>query len=204
MPRRAAEILLLPRQLAILERLGRSSTEEQRIVERARIITMSADGQLCVDQAEVLGIDAQRVRRWRRRWASEMDRLMAAELLPVSDAELEVLIVDVLRDDYRPGAPPTFSPEQIAQIISLACEEPETLGLPVTHWTPGELAREAKKRKIVDDISPRHVARFFFRDGNSTPPVAVLAQSKDHRPSPARGRGPGRLRRLRSGGQTGG
>ena len=77
-----------------------------------------------------------------------MDRLTAAELLPVSDAELEVLIVDVLSDDYRPGAPPTFSPEQIAQIISLSCEEPETLGLPVTHWTPGELAREAKKRKV--------------------------------------------------------
>jgi len=49
----------------------------------------------------------------------------------------------------------------VAQIISLACEKPEDSGLPVSHWTPPELAREAAKRGIVESISPRQVDRFL-------------------------------------------
>ena len=162
MPRHAPEVSLLPRQRSILERLSRSSTEAHRLVERARIILMSADCVRSVDQAVKLGIDAQRVNRWRHRWVDEMDRLLSAELQPVSDDDLEALVLDVLGDDYRSGTPPKFTAEQVAQIISLACEQPKEIGLPVTHWTPRELGAEAKKRKIVDDISPSaHRASFF-------------------------------------------
>jgi hypothetical protein len=38
----------------------------------------------------------------------------------VSDGDLEALVLDVLGDDYRSGTPPKFTPEQVAQIISLA------------------------------------------------------------------------------------
>jgi len=163
---------------------------------------MSADGMRSVDQALAIGIDAQRVTRWRHRWVEEMDRLVSAELQPVSDSDLEALIVDVLGDNYRSGTPPKFTPEQIAQIIALACEQPKEIGLPVTHWTPRELREEAKKRQIVDDISPRHIARFFFENGNSPAPLAVLAQPENHGPGRARGPGPRRVRRLRDGGAT--
>lgn len=196
MPRHSPVIVLLPRQRSILDHLIRSSTSEHRIVERARIVVTAAEGELAIDQAKALGIDRQRIRRWRRRFAEAMDLLNAAELEPVSDTDLEHLIVDVLRDGYRAGTTPTFTPEQIAQIISLACEQPGTLGLPVTHWTPIELAREAVKRKIVDEISPRHIARFFGGGRDSPSPIAVLAQPEDHRPRGARTRSAGRVRRL--------
>ena len=66
-------------------------------------------------------------------------------------------------DDDRPGAPPKFTPEQMAGIIALACEPPADSGLPVSHWTPPELAREAIKRGLVESISPRQVDRFLAK-----------------------------------------
>ena len=202
MPRHSPVIVLLPRQRAILERLIRSSTAEHRIVERSKIVVTAADGDLAIDQAEALNIDRQRVRRWRTRFAEALDLLNAAELQPVSDADLEHLIVDILRDGYRAGTKPTFTPEQIAQIISLACEEPEKLGLPVTHWTPTELGREAVSRKIVDEISPRHIARFFGGGRDSPAPFPVLAQPENHRPGGTRTRGAGGVRGLSRGHQA--
>ncbi len=135
----------------------------QRLVERARIVLMSAEGRDNEDQAEELGIDRQRVRRWRYRWATASASLVAAERDGATDKDLEKLILGVLADDERSGAPATFTPEQITEIIALACEPPADSGLPVSHWTPAELAREAIKRKIVVSISPRHIDRFLAR-----------------------------------------
>ena len=196
MPRRSPTIVLLPRQRSVLEHLIRSSTSEHRIVERAKIIVTAADGDIPAEQSVKLRIDRQRIRRWRERFAEAADLLNAAELEPVSDMDLEHLVVHILRDSYRSGTKPTFTPEQIAQVITLACEQPAELGLPFTHWTAAELAREAKKRKIVEDISSRHIARFFGGGRDSATPVAVLAQPEDHRPEGTRDRGAGALRRV--------
>jgi hypothetical protein len=53
--------------------------------------------------------------------------------------------------------------EQITAIIALACEAPADSDLPISHWTPPELAREAIKRGIADSISARQVDRFLSR-----------------------------------------
>jgi hypothetical protein len=89
--------------------------------------------------------------------------LDAAQQRAASAKDLEKLLVGILSDEDRCGAPPKFSPEQIARIIALACEVPAESGLPISHWTPPELAREAIKRGIVDSISPRQVDRFLAR-----------------------------------------
>lgn len=182
MPQIAPVVVVSARQRAVLSSLVRASTTPQRLAERARIVLRSADGELCVDAASALGVDAQRVRRWRRRFALAMGMLASAEEQGLSDEELLDLVADILADNYRSGAPARFSAEQIAQIIALACETPSALGLPVTHWTAQELAREAKKRNIVDEISPRHVARFFGGGSDPSPPLGVLAQPEDRRP----------------------
>ncbi len=90
-----------------------------------------------------------------------MASLQAAEAAGASDQDLEKLIIGVLTDVVRSGAPPRFSAEQVAGIIALACELPADSGLPVSHWTPSELAREAAKRGLVESISPRQVDRFL-------------------------------------------
>src|SRR6266478_1666084 len=83
-------------------------------------------------------------------------------------AELTQQIVAVLADAPRAGAPPTFSAEQICQILALACEPPAESGRPVTHWTPAELAAEAVHRGIVSRISARTVGRFLHRRPSSS------------------------------------
>ena len=105
----------------------------------------------------------ERGRRGRHRWARAIDTLAAAEQEGATDKDLEKLILGVLADDQRSGAPATFTPEQVAAIIALACEPPADSGLPISHWTPPELAREAIKRRIVESISPRQVDRFLAR-----------------------------------------
>jgi putative transposase len=124
---------------------------------------MSADGRDNEDQADELGVDRQRVRRWRHRWAKANEALASAENEGASDKELEKLIIGLLADEERSGAPSKFSAEQVVGIIALACEPPSESGLPVSHWTPPELAREAIKRGIVESISPRQVDRFLAR-----------------------------------------
>jgi putative transposase len=155
-------VVLTRRQKSLLERIARSKLAAQQLVERCRIILLSAEGRTNISQAFELGIDRQRVRRWRHRWASAAESLLAAEA-KASDKDFEAVIVGLLADDARSGAPPKFSPEQIAELIALACEPPSDSGLPVSHWTPSELASEAAKRGFVETISPRQVDRFLAR-----------------------------------------
>jgi putative transposase len=157
----AMAVEVTARQRKILEALARAPSSSQQLAERCRIVLGSAQGQCNEHQALGLGVDRQRIRRWRTRWATAQGRLTAAEREGAQDKELERMIVSVLADAQRSGGPAKFSPEQVASIIALACESPADSELPVSHWTPSELAREAQKRGIVESISPRQVDRFL-------------------------------------------
>ena len=59
------------------------------------------------------------------------------------------------------------TPEQIVEIIAIACEQPEEESQrPVSHWSAREVAEEAVKRKIVPAISVRTVGRFLKSGGS--------------------------------------
>ena len=73
-----------------------------------------------------------------------------------SEKALRECVEGVLADAPRSGAPATFAPEQVVQIVALACEAPrEDSGRALSHWTPRDLADEAVKRGIVGSISVR-------------------------------------------------
>jgi putative transposase len=158
---RASSIAVSERQAAILEKWRRNRADTPaRLVERCAIILLSAKGLSNQEQGRRLGVDRQRIRRWRTRWLENEERLAAAENEGASDKDLAELLRKVLSDDPRSGTPSKFTAEQLTQIIAVACELPEEeSGRPVTHWTPRELADEVIKRGIVDTISPRHVDR---------------------------------------------
>ena len=162
--REAAAVRISPRQKKVLEKWVRNAADTpHRLVERCRIVLMSAGGINNKEQGRRLGVDRQRIRRWRTRWAAHEARLGQAEREGIGDKDLAMLIREVLDDSARPGTPSKFSAEELAQIISVACEPPEDSERPVTHWTPRELADEVVARGIVDSISPRHVDRFLKR-----------------------------------------
>ena len=51
------------------------------------------------------------------------------------------LIEEILDDAPRPGGPATFSPEQIVQIVAVACEPPEESGTPDQSLDPSRVGR---------------------------------------------------------------
>jgi len=108
MGRQAPRLVLLPRQSAILERLARLRTVERRLAERVQVVLWSAEGKTTVEQAEALGVDPQRVGRWRHRWDEASEKLAAAEASVEADDKLEEMILEVLSDEERSGAPPKF------------------------------------------------------------------------------------------------
>ena len=175
MARRAPHVTVTSRQRPILEQWVRGRKTAQRLVQRARVVLLSAEGMTNGEQAGVVGVEQQFVGRWRKRWAAAQGRLAAAEAEGASNTDLQKLICGVLSDKRRSGTRPKFSPEQVTDIIALACESSGDSGLPISHWTPADLAPEAIKRGIVDSISPRHLDRFFKRSRPQTAQEPLLA-----------------------------
>src|SRR3954463_168752 len=160
MPGKAAKITIPERQQEILRTFSRSVAAASRLRLRAAIIVLAFDGLLNEDIAPRVGLTHRQVGRWRRRWADAWDRLIDIECCE-SRAVLRRAIEAVLTDDPRPGAPAKFTPEQVTQILAVACEPPEKSGRPITHWTTQELTDEVIRRGIVASISPAQVYRYL-------------------------------------------
>ncbi|MGZ3397342.1 MAG: IS630 family transposase [Isosphaeraceae bacterium] len=158
MPGKAAKITITERQQEILQTFSRSVTAPSRLRQRAAIIVLAFDGLLNEDIAQRVGLTHRQVGRWRRRWADAWDRLVDLECCE-SRAVWRRAIEAVLSDEPRPGAPGKFTPEQVTQILAVACEPPEKSGRPITHWTVRELTDEVIRRGIVESISPSQVSR---------------------------------------------
>jgi hypothetical protein len=139
------------------------------------MILLGFDGVDNADLADRIGCERHAVGIWRRRWAGAWQRLVLIECCQKESA-LPHAIEDVLRDGPRSGCPGKFTPEQVTQILAVACEPPEDSGRPVTHWTPRALADEVRKRGIVASISARHVGRFLKYRRPAAAPQSFLAQ----------------------------
>ena len=177
----AAPIQVSSLQRDILEHFVRRTTSAQRLVKRAQIIVEALKGTSNTRIAHLLQVDYETVRRWRDRWRRAESRLQTIEASgkpKLLNQAIEVL----LTDEQRPGAPATFTFEQFMQIMALACEKPEASHRPVSSWTPRELADEAVKRGIVEQISPRTVERFLKGERVAAPSEALLAHSSTRRP----------------------
>jgi putative transposase len=166
-------ITLTPPQQALLERLLRQHSSPQALVRRIQIILAAASGLPNEQIALHLACSPKTVRRWRTRWAAAQPDLAAAE---ADERALRTLIAETLADAPRPGAPTTFTAEQIVHIIAIACTPPGDSGRPIDAWTPRELADEAAKRQIVSSISARSVGRFLKTGRPEAPPQPLLAE----------------------------
>jgi len=173
---RAATVQVNPTQQALLEKISQRQTACQRLVRRVMIL-LALVATPCIEAvARDFRLSRMTVRLWRNRWNGAVPTLLQAQKDNASEQQLLALIEDVLNDDDRPGTPPTFSPEQIVQIIAVACEPPEKSGRPISHWTHRELADEVVKRKIVADIHPTTVGLFLKRGQLAAAPQPLLAE----------------------------
>ena len=147
MGRRAATIELSEEERDGLERLIRASLTPQQLAMRARIILLLGEGLGIEGTSDRLGIWRKTVSAWRARW--------------LSGAGVRGTVADRLRDAPRCGGPDRIAAEEVCAIIALACKPPKDCGLPLSHWSASDLAREAVKRGLVDRLSPRHAGRFL-------------------------------------------
>jgi len=151
MGRKAAAIILSEEERLELEVLRRGHKTAQQLGLRARMILLASDGVTVGETALRLGFWRKTVSGWRARWLASSDGSAS--------------VVERLSDAPRCGAPARITAEQICAIVALACERPKESGRPVTHWSQQELADEAMKRGIVEQISQRSVGRFLKRIG---------------------------------------
>lgn len=122
-----------------LGRLAHSRTEQARLVQRARIVLGCADRERPAHLAVRLGVTPATVYHWLHRFNAEG--------------------LAGLADRPRSGHPPTYTPEQKAEVIAAALTKPDTLGLPFASWTLDRLQvylNEQKqipiKRSRIDEI----------------------------------------------------
>ena len=155
----AAKVIISERQEKLLEEFSKSRTVGKCIVQRATIILLGFSGMLNEDIAVQVGLNRQQVGLWRQRWRDAWDSLCVWECTETH--RLREALLDVLADAPRPGAPATFTAEQVSQIVALACEPPKLSGRPISRWTLRELRDEAIKRRIVATISVAQVGRFL-------------------------------------------
>jgi transposase len=122
-----------------LEELRRSRTAEARQVERARIIWEASQGERVPVIAKRLRVGQDTVREWLKRFNAHG--------------------LEGLKDKPRTGAPPTYTPEQVAEVLATAATDPQTLGQPFGSWTLDRLEtylHEVKqipiKRSRIDEL----------------------------------------------------
>ena len=165
MPRLCADpIVVAAAHEQILTRLVRAHGTPRKLAERAEMVLLAARGTGVREIGRRLGVWPKTVRHWLGRWRADDEAASVAKRLA---------------DAPRPGAPATFTPEQICSIVALACEQPsEESGLPLSHWSRSELARCAVERGIVEGISKSSVGRFFKRSRPSAPSRAGLAHAQ--------------------------
>lgn len=153
MPRLKADpVVVSPEQVEALEQLVRTHSTPQQIALRARIIQRAAAGVGVHASAQELGVWPKTVRDWRRRWRQAGAGRPAGECLA---------------DAPRPGAPATFTAEQICALVAMACERPQDSERPISQWTQREIAAEAMQRGIFARISQRSVGRFLKKTTSS-------------------------------------
>ena len=175
---KAEEITISSEIKNILNTIANCTKNPYRLVRRAKIILEVAKRLKMSQISEKWDLSRSRVRYWRNKWKENYSLLEQGQQENLSSQKLKLMIISILSDRERAGRPNTYSPEQIVQIISVACEEPSNSSRPISHWSRRELKAEVIKREIVENISDRTVGRFLKRSETTTTSLSLLAQSQ--------------------------
>jgi len=161
MPGKAAKIQVTERQFEILEEIVASRTAAVRLVQRAKIVLLAFAKHNNEEIGEIVGLNPQQVSVWRKRWRDEWSRIISVECSEPRSV-LKNAIETLFAYLPRKGRTPTFTTEQQAAIVAIACENPsEESERPISQFTAREIAAEAVKREIVPSISPTTVWSFL-------------------------------------------
>ena len=158
----AAKVTITERQQEILVSFAEARKVDVGLAQRSRIVLLAFDKLTNEQISEIVELNPDQVGIWRRRWQYAWNSLIQVECGGPRH-ELREAIKKTLADLPRSGRPAQISPEQQAKLISLACEDPEDSGRPISKWSGRELADEIKERGIIEMISPGWVSELLRR-----------------------------------------
>lgn len=127
-----------------LKRISRSQTAAHRLVRRATIILMVAEGTQFDVIAETVKCSADRVSQWVQRF---------------NEAGLEGLA-----DKPRPGRERIYSEHERGEMMAVARTHPDQLGLPFGRWTLSRLT-EYMNQEVGVAISRAQLGRVLEAEG---------------------------------------
>ena len=128
-----------------LHGLTRKGTASVRMVRRAQVLLLAAEGRIDDDISSALQVGVSTVERARRRFVEE---------------GLEAS----LRERPRPGARPKLGPKEQAYVVALACTKPPEGR---HRWTMQLLADRVVELQLVPDISDEAIRRLLKRTNSS-------------------------------------
>ena len=145
MSRTAASIILSPEERSTLDRWARGRSIPLRLVERAQIIQMAANGSLNQDIARRRGVSRPTVQLWRQRF-------------------LALRLAGLEKDAPRPGRIPRITARKIRAVVEATLHKTPPHA---THWSTRSMAKaqglsEATIRRIwkQHDLKPNLVKTF--------------------------------------------
>ena len=134
-----------------LQIIANSRKKQAGLVLRSRIILKSLNGEQNKDIASSLNIHYNTVGKWQNRFYSFIDLInFTAENDP---EDLEEIIINILSDKYRSGAPLKYSNTVRCTIVTIACQSPRDYGVEASNWTLELLRVVLIANKVVDNIS---------------------------------------------------
>jgi hypothetical protein len=165
MGRQGRQVELNSAEKGVLEKELNRQNINKHYEYRIRMVLSCADSKENVTISKETGYSEITVSKWRNRWSLNYARLQAfskgIDGQGISEVELRKEILAILGDAPRSGVPCKITLSQREQIQALACENPEDLGLPFTHWTHKELAKAVANKGILGSISASHIGRLL-------------------------------------------
>ena len=143
METKANRIFLAPPIRKELECILRRSKSEVRLMERAQIILLAADGLNNNEIAHEVNCTRGTVRKWRNRFFSNPR-------------------ISAIMDENRPGRPSVIPIEVRCEVIKIACSHPTTWGIHDRNiWTLGNLKKILKDQtgRIISEMEISRILR---------------------------------------------
>jgi transposase len=148
----APAVVLIDDERRQLEKYARGRSVPARLVLRARIVLMAADGVFNQDIAAELGITRTTVALWRGRFIAQR-------------------IAGIEKDAPRPGRRPRFGKRMVQKIVSMTTQEKPA---DATHWSTRSMARAV-------GVSEATVRRIWKRHGLKPHLIKSFKLSNDQR-----------------------
>ena len=146
----AAAVVLNPEQRQALERMARARSMPARLVERARIVLLAADGMENKQIARRMSLTEKKTARWRSRF-------------------LAGGITALQKDAPRPGKPRTIADRQVKRVVDMTLHQKPANA---THWSTRTMASAA-------GISEASVRRIWHAHGLKPHLVRTFKLSRD-------------------------